>query len=83
MTLPKKLEPASPDAEAGDVADSEDVRRFLSLLLKHTFQFFALVVKCCFRQVRLQTRVCLVCVIVVPIVTVGAYYLGMRTKIYL
>ena len=30
MTLPKKLEPASPDAEAGDVADSEDVRRFVA-----------------------------------------------------
>ena len=39
MTLPKKLEPASPDAEAGDVADSEDVRRFLSPLLKYLFQF--------------------------------------------
>lgn len=32
VTLTKKLEPTTPDAEAGDVADSEDVRRFLSFL---------------------------------------------------
>ena len=30
VTLPKKPEPATPDAEGGDGADAEDVQRFVS-----------------------------------------------------
>ena len=33
VTLPKKPEPATPDAEGGDGADAEDVQRFVFFLV--------------------------------------------------
>ena len=49
VTLTKKLEPTTPDAEAGDVADSEDVRRFLSFLATN-FSFHALLFFFCTKR---------------------------------